>query len=214
MAQLQTDNADVKAGISIVLKALEAPIRQIAANAGVEGSIVESKVIENASETFGFDARTETYGDLVEAGLLNGLLRAAVNPLPGKLGGTVVAQTPWPDPLWIEPLTTCLSPPGPRRVTLLRRGRCMALSSEFRRRLEGYSLTTAEILYHLPDHPHLLQTFVWQQHDLFPRFPELKRFLAFWQERLDGPLHSVRVMHSRLIKPAELKTVSGEFHLH
>lgn len=90
----------------------------------------------------------------------------------------------------------------------------MALSSEFRRRLEGYGLTTAEILYHLPDHPHLLQIFVWQQLDLFPRFPELKRFLAFWQERLDGPLHSVRVMHSRLIKPAELTTVSGEFHLH
>ena len=90
----------------------------------------------------------------------------------------------------------------------------MAQSSEFRRRLEGYSLTTAEILYHLPDHPHLLQTFIWQQLDLFPRFPELKRFLDFWQERLDGPLHSVRVMHDRLIKPAELKTVSGEFHLH
>ena len=90
----------------------------------------------------------------------------------------------------------------------------MALSSEFRRQLEGYSLTTAEILYHLPDHPHLLQTFVWQQNDLFPRFPELKRFLAFWQERLDGPLHSVRVMHSRLIKPAELNAIAAEFHLH
>ncbi|SFH12598.1 usg protein [Methylobacterium gossipiicola] len=90
----------------------------------------------------------------------------------------------------------------------------MALSSEFRRRLEGYSLTTAEILYHFPDHPHLLQAFVWQQLDLFPKFPELRRFLSFWQERLDGPLHSVRVMHSRLIKPAELTTVSREFYLH
>lgn len=90
----------------------------------------------------------------------------------------------------------------------------MAQSSEFRRRLEGYGLTTAEILYRFPDHPHLLQTFVWQQLDLFPLFPELKRFLAFWQERLDGPLHSVRVMHSRLIKPAELTTRSGEFLLH
>ncbi|MCC0806098.1 aspartate-semialdehyde dehydrogenase [Methylobacterium sp. W2] len=90
----------------------------------------------------------------------------------------------------------------------------MAVSQEFRRQLEGYSLTTAEVLYHLPDHPHLLQVFVWQQHDIFPLFPHLKRFLAFWQETLDGPLHSVRVMHSRLIKPAELKTISGEFNLH
>jgi hypothetical protein len=47
----------------------------------------------------------------------------------------------------------------------------MIVSPAFRRQLEGYSLTTAEILYHLPDHPHLLQSFVWQHHDLFPDFP-------------------------------------------
>lgn len=80
--------------------------------------------------------------------------------------------------------------------------------------LEGYSLTTAEILYHLPDYPHLLQTFIWQQHDLFPQLPELRKFLAFWQSRLDGPLHSVKVMHCRLLKPAELRAVSGDFLLH
>ncbi|WP_336492872.1 usg protein [Methylobacterium nigriterrae] len=90
----------------------------------------------------------------------------------------------------------------------------MSASSTFRRQLEGYSLTTAEILYHLPDHPHLLQIFVWQHHDLFPDFPELKRFLAFWQNTLDGPLHSVKVAHSRLIKPAELRAIGAEFHLH
>ena len=90
----------------------------------------------------------------------------------------------------------------------------MSVSTAFRRQLEGYSLTTAEILYHLPDHPHLLQTFVWQHHDLFPDFPELKRFLTFWQEKLDGPLHSVKVVHSRLIKPAELRAIGAEFHLH
>ena len=90
----------------------------------------------------------------------------------------------------------------------------MSVSTAFRRQLEGYSLTTAEILYHLPDHPHLLQTFIWQHHDLFPEFPELKRFLAFWQQALDGPLHSVKVAHSRLIKPAELRAVGSEFHLH
>ena len=89
----------------------------------------------------------------------------------------------------------------------------MSVSPAFRCQLEGYSLTTAEILYHLPDHPHLIQTFIWQQHDLFPNFPELKRFLAFWQRTLDGPLHSVKVAHSRLIIPAELRTITEEFCL-
>ncbi|MGV7032475.1 usg protein [Methylobacterium symbioticum] len=90
----------------------------------------------------------------------------------------------------------------------------MPVSPDFLRQLEGYSLTTAEILYRLPDHPHLLQSFVWQRHDLFPDFPELKRFLAFWESSIEGPLHSVKVAHSRLIRPAELRTVNGEFRLH
>jgi uncharacterized protein Usg len=55
---------------------------------------------------------------------------------------------------------------------------------------------------------------VWQNHDLFPEFPELNRFLAFWQQTLDGPLHSVKVAHSRLIKPAELRAIDAEFRLH
>ncbi len=71
VSALTSDNADVKAGINIVLKALEAPIRQIAANAGVEGSIVVAKIVESGSDTFGFDAQTETYGDLVEAGIVD-----------------------------------------------------------------------------------------------------------------------------------------------
>ena len=78
----------------------------------------------------------------------------------------------------------------------------------------GYGLTTAQILYRRPDHQWLLQTFVWQNYDLFPKFPELQRFLAFWVEKLEGPLHSVMVAHSRLIKPAELKAIDGEFRLH
>ena len=87
-------------------------------------------------------------------------------------------------------------------------------SKDFQRQLAGYGLTTAQILYRMPDHPSLLQTFVWQNYDLFPKFPELQRFLAFWMEKLEGPLHSVTVAHSRLIKPAELKTIDGEFRLH
>ncbi|MCJ2127125.1 usg protein [Methylobacterium sp. J-077] len=90
----------------------------------------------------------------------------------------------------------------------------MATSKKLPSWIEGYSLTTAEILYHLPDYPHLLQTFVWQQLDLFPQLPELKKFLAFWQHQLDGPVHSVTVMHCQLVKPAELRAVSGEFLLH
>ena len=89
----------------------------------------------------------------------------------------------------------------------------MSVSPAFRRQLEGYGLTTAEILYQLPDHPHLIQTFIWQCNDHFPGFPELKRFLAFWQRTLDGPLHSVNVAHSRLITPMDLRSISEEFYL-
>jgi uncharacterized protein Usg len=84
---------------------------------------------------------------------------------------------------------------------------------DFRRQLEGYGLTTARILYRRPDHLWLLQTYIWQDYDLHPNFPELHRFLAFWREKLEGPLHSVLVAHARLIKPAEIRAVDGEFRL-
>jgi len=85
---------------------------------------------------------------------------------------------------------------------------------DFRKQVLGYGLTTAQILYRMPDHPSLLQTYVWQDYDLFPKFPALKDFLAFWEEKLEGPLFSVTVAHSRLIKPAELRAVDGVFRLH
>ncbi len=87
-------------------------------------------------------------------------------------------------------------------------------SPDFIKQLAGYGLATARILYHLPDHPRLLQTYIWQDYDLAPDFPILIKFLAFWREKLDGPLHSVVVGHSKLIKPAEIKTLDGEFWLH
>lgn len=87
-------------------------------------------------------------------------------------------------------------------------------SKDFRRQVEGYGLTTAQILYRRPDHPWLLQTYVWQDYDLCPNFPELNGFLAFWQKSIEGPLHSVTVAHSRLIKPAEIKAIDGVFRLH
>jgi len=82
------------------------------------------------------------------------------------------------------------------------------------RQLMGYRLTTAEILYYMPDHPGVLQSFIWQDLDLAPRFPELSRFLAFWQRELDGKLHSVRVASAALVRPAELRYAGGQFSLH
>ncbi|GGI24742.1 60 kDa chaperonin 7 [Bradyrhizobium guangdongense] len=71
VGRLTNANADVQAGINIVLKALEAPIRQISENAGVEGSIVVGKILENKSETFGFDAQSEDYVDMIEKGIID-----------------------------------------------------------------------------------------------------------------------------------------------
>jgi uncharacterized protein Usg len=88
------------------------------------------------------------------------------------------------------------------------------VSIDFQKQVAGYGLTTAHILYRRPDHPWLLQTYIWQDYDLCPKFPELQRFLAFWQQQLEGPLHSVTVAHSRLIKPAEIRPVDGVFRLH
>jgi uncharacterized protein Usg len=87
-------------------------------------------------------------------------------------------------------------------------------SPDFIKQLAGYGLATARILYLLPDHPRLLQTYIWQDYDLAPEFPVLIKFLGFWREKLDGPLHSVVVGHSKLIKPAEIRTLDGEFWLH
>jgi uncharacterized protein Usg len=86
------------------------------------------------------------------------------------------------------------------------------ISSDFRRQIvDGYGLTTANILYRLPDHPKILQTYIWQDYDLAPRFPELKKFLEFWRERLDGPLHSIEVAHRKLIGPGEWRKVDATF---
>jgi chaperonin GroEL len=71
VGKISSDNSDVQAGINIVLKAVEAPIRQIAENSGVEGSIVVSKIMESKSETFGFDAQNEEYVDLVDKGIID-----------------------------------------------------------------------------------------------------------------------------------------------
>ena len=90
----------------------------------------------------------------------------------------------------------------------------MKASSDFVRQLEGYGLTTAQICYHMPDHLGILQTYVWQDYDVAPRFPILLKFLDYWQKELHGPLHSVRVSHSRLIRPSEWRAVDGVIVMH
>jgi uncharacterized protein Usg len=86
--------------------------------------------------------------------------------------------------------------------------------AQFKKQWLGYGLTTAEILYRLPDHPAILQSYVWQDYDRAPDFPELHGFLAFWTKNLDGPIHGVRVAHQGLIKPAEFKAVGAVLTLH
>ena len=80
--------------------------------------------------------------------------------------------------------------------------------------LQGYRLSTAEIIYRMPDHPDLLQTFIWQFFDRSPEFPELHKFLDFWRTNIEGPLHSVRVMSSELIGPGKYRNVSHSLALH
>ena len=86
--------------------------------------------------------------------------------------------------------------------------------SNFELLLAGYGITTAQILYRIPDFESVLQTYVWQDYDLAPDFPEMRKFLEFWERELDGPMHSVRFTHKRLIGPNEWRKVSGEFKLH
>ena len=86
-------------------------------------------------------------------------------------------------------------------------------SLDFIKQLQGYGLTTAHILYRMPDHPSVLQTYIWQDYDLAPDFPALLKFLQFWRRTLEGPLHSVRVGHSRLIAAREVRLLGAEYSL-
>ena len=80
--------------------------------------------------------------------------------------------------------------------------------------LKDYRLTTAEIIYRLPDHPVLLQSYIWQELDIAPKFPVLKKFLDFWERELEGKLHSVKVASCGLIVPAKVNLGKGEFVIH
>lgn len=79
--------------------------------------------------------------------------------------------------------------------------------------LQGYRLSTAEIIYHMPDHPGVLQSFIWQHYDLAPDYPVLHRFLNYWRSHIDAVLHSVYVGRVSLIQPGEVRH-GAEFRLH
>lgn len=76
--------------------------------------------------------------------------------------------------------------------------------------MPDYRLTTAKILYHLPDYPELLQEYLWQEYDIAPKFPELRNFLNFWTKELDGKLHSVYVAAKEIITPFDTKFYDSE----
>ena len=80
--------------------------------------------------------------------------------------------------------------------------------------MKNYHLTTAEILYHLPDYPRLLQSYIWQDYDLLPDFPILHRFIQFWEKNLEGKMHSVAIAHVELVKPADIRMIQSSFTIH
>ncbi|HRJ70354.1 MAG TPA: protein usg [Beijerinckiaceae bacterium] len=90
----------------------------------------------------------------------------------------------------------------------------MSVTPAFRQQMKGYGLTTAQILYRMPDYRNLLQEYIWQDYDLAPHFPELKKFLEFWQDNLEGPLVSVTICQAEKIGPRKFGKVDGLFLLH
>ena len=87
------------------------------------------------------------------------------------------------------------------------------MARDIEKMLHNYRLTTAEILNHLPDHPHILQSYVWQELDIAPKFPVLHKFLTFWERELEGKLHSVMVAHVGVIAAADIR-YGAEFCIH
>lgn len=82
--------------------------------------------------------------------------------------------------------------------------------ADLRQQLADYRLTTARILYHMPDHAALLQEFIWQDYDISPKFPVLKKFLTFWTREIDGKLHSVYVAKKEIITPGDYRFADWE----
>lgn len=80
--------------------------------------------------------------------------------------------------------------------------------------LKGYGLTTAELIYRMPDYTSVLNTFTWQDYDLAPDYPRLFQFIEFWQKEIEGKLHTVRFAHRKLLGPTDYQQIVGEFRVH
>jgi len=80
--------------------------------------------------------------------------------------------------------------------------------------LQGYRLTTTEILYHMPDHPGLLQSFILQKLDKAPEFPVLRKFLTLWEKEIEAHIQSVRVAAKGIVAPVEMVYAQGDIRLH
>lgn len=85
-------------------------------------------------------------------------------------------------------------------------------SEEFALRLAGWRLATAEVLYYMPDHPSLLQSFVWQTLDLAPRYPRLHQFLNFWRSEIEAVIHSVRLASGETLAPPRIEIANHYLH--
>lgn len=79
----------------------------------------------------------------------------------------------------------------------------MSCDHDFAVQLGGSRLTTTEVLYHMPDYPGILQSFIWQTYDVAPDFPRLKQFLDHWRREIEAVIHTIRVAHADRIKPCE-----------
>ncbi len=77
--------------------------------------------------------------------------------------------------------------------------------ADFKKQMDDFRLTTAQILYHMPDHYEILQEYLWQDYDMAPHFPVLTKFLDFWTREIEGPLHSVYVAKQELITPGDYR---------
>ena len=77
--------------------------------------------------------------------------------------------------------------------------------ADLTKQLQDYRLTTAKIIYHLPDYKEILQEFIWQDYDIAPKFPHLHNFLDFWERKIDGTLHSVYVAETKIITSSDYR---------
>lgn len=87
-------------------------------------------------------------------------------------------------------------------------------TSETELMLKGYGLTTANMYYRMPDYPHVLNMFTWQEYDLAPDHQKLFEFIEFWQREIEGRLHSVAFIHSRMLRSGRWNQMVGEFKIH